>query len=134
MVEKLARTGRLRLRRTDGEDDPPVVRWDDQAPWRFGIDVRSDPTGKRWTWRGMLRRVDARGVADRMDLAEPMALLPGLVVQGVGQDRPVRGRRAVPLGHAGPPREGDVLLRRPGQQDAMLEKLLPDSARSPPPS
>ena len=55
------RTGRLRLRRTDGEDDPPIVRWDDQPPWRFGLDVRSDPTGKRWTWRGMLRRVDARG-------------------------------------------------------------------------
>ena len=27
--------GRLRLRRTDGEDDPPTMRWDDGPPWRF---------------------------------------------------------------------------------------------------
>ena len=37
LVERLARTGRLRLRRTDGEDDPPTVRWDDGQPWRFSL-------------------------------------------------------------------------------------------------
>ena len=35
LVERLARSGRLRLRRTDGEDDPPTMRWDDGQPWRF---------------------------------------------------------------------------------------------------
>ena len=38
LVERLARTGRLRLRRTDGEEDPPTVRWDDGQPWRFSLD------------------------------------------------------------------------------------------------
>ena len=100
MVERLAKSGRLRLRRTEGEDDPPVVRWDDGPPWRFGLDVRSDPTGKRWSWRGMLRRVDARGVADRMDLAEPMVLLPGLVVQGVGKVARFENKVDDPEGYA----------------------------------
>ena len=127
VVERLARTGRLRLRRADGEDDPPVVRWDDQPPWRFGIDVRCDPTGKRWTWRGMLRRVDARGVADRMDLAEPLALLPGLVVQGVGKLARLDDAGMLPwvirVRH-----EKEMAFSDAQAQDAMLEKLLPDSA------
>jgi len=127
VVERLARTGRLRLRRADGEDDPPVVRWDDQAPWRFGIDVRSDPTGKRWTWRGMLRRVDARGLADRIDLVEPLALLPGLVVQGVGKIARLDDAGLFPwimrLRH-----EKEMAFSDAQAQDAMLEKILPDSA------
>ena len=126
IVERLARTGRLRLRRTEGEDDPPVVRWDDQPPWRFGLDVRSDPTGKRWSWRGMLRRVDARGVADRMDLAEPMALLPGLVVQGVGKIGRFEDAGlflwVMRIRH-----EKEMAFSDSAQQDAMLEKILVDS-------
>ena len=84
-VERLAKSGRLRLRRTEGEEDPPTVKWDDQGIWRFGLDVKCDPTGKRWTWRGVLRRPDGRGGLDKMDLAEPMAVLPSLIVQGVGK-------------------------------------------------
>ncbi|MBX6313495.1 MAG: DEAD/DEAH box helicase, partial [Isosphaeraceae bacterium] len=81
VVEKLCRTGRCRLRRTEDEEDPPTLRWDDGRPWRFVIDVRlADPAAKRWTWRGSLRREE-----DRMDLAEPMVLLPGLVILGVGR-------------------------------------------------
>ena len=85
VVERLAKSGRLRLRRTDGEEDPPTVKWDDLGTWRFGLDVKSDPTGKRWSWRGILRRPDGRGGTDKMDLAEPMAVLPALIVQGVGK-------------------------------------------------
>ena len=88
VVERLAKSGRLRLRRTDGEEDPPTVKWDDQGTWRFGLDVKSDPTGKRWSWRGVLRRPDGRGGTDKMDLAEPMAVLPSLIVQGVGKVAP----------------------------------------------
>ena len=88
ILERLARSGRLRLRRTDGEEDPPLVKWDDQGTWKFGLDLKCDPTGKRWTWRGTLRRPDGRGGVDRMDLAEPMAILPGLIVQGVGKVAP----------------------------------------------
>ena len=80
LVERLAKTGRLRLRRTEGEDDPPTMRWDDGQPWRFYLDIRTEAGGKRWAWRGGLRRGD-----NRMDLAEPLVLLPGLLVLGVGR-------------------------------------------------
>ncbi len=80
LVERLARTNRLRLRRTDGEEDPPTVRWDDGQPWRFLLEVRPELGGKRWAWRGSLRRGDSR-----MDLSEPLVLLPGLLVLGVGR-------------------------------------------------
>ncbi|MGZ3412586.1 MAG: DEAD/DEAH box helicase [Isosphaeraceae bacterium] len=80
LVERLAKTGRLRLRRTEGEDDPPTMRWDDSQPWRFYLDIRTEAGGKRWAWRGGLRRGD-----NRMDLAEPLVLLPGLLVLGVGR-------------------------------------------------
>src|SRR5262249_34026894 len=80
LVERLARTGRLRLRRTEGEDEPPTVRWDDGQPWRFALEVRPELGGKRWAWRGLLRRGD-----HRMDLSEPLVLLPGLLVLGVGR-------------------------------------------------
>ncbi len=80
LVERLARTGRLRLRRTDGEDDPPTMRWDDGQPWRFSLDIRAESGGKRWAWRGALRRGD-----HRMDLSEPLVLLSGILVLGVGR-------------------------------------------------
>ncbi len=79
-MERLAKTGRLRLRRTEGEDDPPTMRWDDGQPWRFCLDIRTEAGGKRWSWRGGLRRGE-----NRMDLAEPLVLLPGLLVLGVGR-------------------------------------------------
>ena len=123
VVERLARAGRLRLRRTDGEDDPPAVRWDDLPPWRFGLDVRSDPLGKRWTWRGVLRRPDGRGGSDRMDLAEPMALLPGLVIQGVGKvarfDDLGLFHWVMRVRH-----EKEMAFSDTASQDAMLEKIL----------
>lgn len=80
LVERLAKTGRLRLRRTEGEDDPPTVRWDDGQPWRFYLDIRTEAGGKRWVWRGGLRRAE-----NRMDLAEPIVLLPGLLILGIGR-------------------------------------------------
>lgn len=80
LVERLAKTGRLRLRRTEGEEDPPTMRWDDGQPWRFCLDIRPELGGKRWAWRGGLRRGDAR-----MDLAEPLVLVPGLLILGVGR-------------------------------------------------
>lgn len=80
LVERLAKTGRLRVRRTESEDDPPVMRWDDGQPWRFYLDIRTEPGGKRWTWRGGLRRAE-----NRLDLAEPLVLLPGVLVLGIGR-------------------------------------------------
>ena len=80
LVERLARSNRLRFRRTEGEEDPPTVRWDDGQPWRFSLEVRPELGGKRWAWRGSLRRGD-----NRMDLSEPLILLPGLLILGVGR-------------------------------------------------
>ncbi|WP_435008631.1 SNF2-related protein [Tundrisphaera lichenicola] len=126
VVEQLAKAGRLRLRRTDGEDDPPLARWDDQPPWRFGIEVKSDPTGKRWSWRGILRRPDGRGGVDRMDLAEPMAILPGLIVQGVGKiarlDDAGLYSWVTQVRH-----EKELMFPDSASQDAMFEKLLAES-------
>ncbi|MFM1801075.1 MAG: hypothetical protein RJA81_427 [Planctomycetota bacterium] len=81
MVERLVRTGRCRIRRSESaQEEPPVLRWDEGPAWKFGLDIKSDATGKRWTWRGALRRND-----QKMDIAEPLAVLPGLVFSGIGR-------------------------------------------------
>jgi superfamily II DNA or RNA helicase len=125
MVERLCRTGRCRLKRADDEEDPPALRWDDGRPWRFVIDARcADPSAKRWNWRGCLRREE-----DRMDLAEPLVLLPGLVVQGVG--------RAARFDDAGifawmlRLRHEKEMSLAEQQQDTMLGRILGES-RYPP--
>ncbi len=124
-MERLARTGRLRLRRTEGEDDPPTVRWDDGQPWRFALDVRSESGGKRWAWRGTLRRGDGR-----MDLSEPLVLLPGLLVLGVGRAARFDDLGVMPwilrLRY-----EKEITFVEP-QQDLMLGRILAET-RVPPP-
>ncbi len=81
VIEKLVRTGRCRIRRSENlADEPPLLRWDEGPPWKFGLEIKSDPSLKRWTWRGALRRND-----QKIDLAEPVAVLPGLVFSGIGR-------------------------------------------------
>ncbi len=127
IVEKLAKSGRLRLRRTEGEDDPPTMRWDDGTPWRFALEIRPELGGKRWSWRGSLRRSEGRG--DRMDLAEPLVLVPGLVIQGVGRAARFDDIGVLPwivrLRH-----EKEIVFAEP-QQDIMLGRILAE-ARVPP--
>jgi superfamily II DNA or RNA helicase len=125
LVERLCRTGRCRLRRTADEMNPPALRWDDGRPWRFVIDAKlADAQAKRWTWRGALRRDD-----DRMDLAEPLVLLPGLVILGTGRaarfDDGGIFAWMLRLRH-----EREMLLLEP-QQDTMLGRILGE-ARVPP--
>ena len=124
MVERLARTGRLRLRRTDGEEDPPTVRWDDGQPWRFALDIRSESGGKRWAWRGSLRRGEGR-----MDLSEPLVILPGLLVLGVGRAARFDDLGVMPwivrLRY-----EKEITFVEP-QQDLMLGRILAET-RVPP--
>ena len=124
LVERLARTGRLRLRRTDGEEDPPTVRWDDGQPWRFSLDVRAELGGKRWAWRGSLRRGE-----HRMDLSEPLVLLPGLLVLGVGRAARFDDLGVMPwilrLRY-----EKEITFVEP-QQDLMLGRILAET-RVPP--
>ena len=122
VVERLCRTGRCRLRRTEDEDDPPALRWDDGRPWRFVIETRlADPSARRWVWRGALHRND-----DRMDLAEPMILLPGLVVQGVG--RAARFDDAGVFAWMLRLRHEKEMTLSEAQQDTMLGRILGESA------
>ena len=124
VVERLGRAGRLRLRRAEGEDDPPIARWDDGPPWRFALDLRSE-SGKRWAWRGILRRGE-----NRMDLAEPLVILPGLLALGTG--RLARFDDAgVPLWVARLRQEKEMVFPDPQQQDLMLGKILGET-RIPP--
>ena len=124
LVERLAKTGRLRLRRTEGEDDPPTMRWDDGQPWRFSLDIRTEMGGKRWAWRGGLRRGESR-----MDLAEPLVLLPGLLVVGVGRAARFDDLGVMPwilrLRY-----EKEITFVEP-QQDLMLGRILAET-RVPP--
>jgi len=123
LVERLARTGRLRLRRTESEEDPPTMRWDDGPPWRFTLEIRSELGGKRWAWRGSLRRSDAR--ADRMDLAEPLVIVPGLLILGVGRAARFDDVGVMPwivrLRH-----EKEIVFVEP-QQDIMLGRILAEA-------
>ena len=125
LVERLAKSGRLRLRRTEGEDDPPTMRWDDGQPWRFCLDIRTELGGKRWAWRGGLRRGE-----NRMDLAEPLVLLPGLLVLGVGRSARFDDLGVMPwilrLRY-----EKEIVFVEP-QQDLMLGRILAET-RVPPP-
>lgn len=125
LVERLCRTGRCRLRRTEDEMNPPALRWDDGRPWRFVIDIKSaDPASKRWTWRGALRRDD-----ERMDLAEPQVLLPGLVILGIGKAARFDDG-GVFLWMARLRHEKEMALPET-QQDTMLGRILGES-RVPP--
>ena len=124
LVERLARTGRLRLRRTDGEEDPPTVRWDDAQPWRFSLEIRPELGGKRWAWRGSLRRGE-----NRMDLSEPLVLLSGLLILGVGRAARFDDLGVMPwiqrLRY-----EKEITFVEP-QQDLMLGRILAET-RVPP--
>jgi superfamily II DNA or RNA helicase len=127
LVERLARSGRLRLKRTDGEDDPPTMRWDDGPPWRFTLDIRPELGGKRWSWRGALRRGEPK--PDRMDLAEPLVLVPGLLILGVGRAARFDDNGVMPwivrLRH-----EKEIVFAEP-QQDIMLGRILAEARVGP---
>ena len=124
LVERLAKTNRLRLRRTEGEDDPPTMRWDDGQPWRFLLEIRPELGGKRWTWRGSLRRGD-----NRMDLSEPLILLSGLLILGIGRTARFDDLGVMPwilrLRY-----EKEITFAEP-QQDLMLGRILAET-RVPP--
>ena len=124
LVERLAKTNRLRLRRTEGEEDPPTIRWDDGQPWRFSLEVRPELGGKRWTWRGLLRRGE-----NRMDLSEPLILLSGLLILGIGRTARFDDLGVMPwilrLRY-----EKEITFVEP-QQDLMLGRILAET-RVPP--
>ncbi len=125
VIEKLCQTGRCRLRRTESEEDPPGLRWDDGSPWQFWLDVREEVGGKRWTWRGALHRKHSR-----MDLAEPLVILPGLLILGTG--------RAARFDDAGVPNwvkrlrdEKELIFLDVEKQDDMLATILEEAKLSP---
>ena len=128
VVEALARTERLRLRRAGGEEKPPTLKWV-PAPGRFGIDVKPDGTSKRWTWRGILRR-RVNGEDQRIDLGEPLALLQGLVILGNG--------RAAPFDDAGVflwmmrvRHEKEMVFNDAAEMDRKLSQILSEAKVGP---
>jgi len=125
VIDRLCRTGRCRLRRTEGEEDPPGLRWDDGPPWQFWLDVRPEASGKRWTWRGALHRKNSR-----MDLAEPIAILPGLLILGAG--------RAARFDDAGVSQwvsrlreEKELIFLDTEKQDSLLAEILEEAKLGP---
>jgi hypothetical protein len=123
ILDRLARTGRFRLRHPDDVKDgrePAPMRWEDNEPWRFRLDARQEIGGGRWIWRGSVRKGDVR-----VDLTEPVIMLPGIVVLPGG-----RGGRfddagiffwLLRLRH-----EKEMLLTQQ-QNDSMLGKLLAEA-------
>lgn len=127
LIDRMAKTGRLRIRQgADDRGDPPPLKWDDGAAWRFALDIKPETSGPnpRWTWRGGLRRGDAR-----MDIAEPLALLPGLVILSGG-----RAARfddvGIYLWMARLRHEKEMTLTQT-QQDAMLGKIFAEAKVGP---
>ena len=80
--------------------------------------------GKRWAWRGSLRRGE-----HRMDLSEPLVLLPGLLVLGVGRAARFDDLGVMPWIHR-LRYEKEITFVEP-QQDLMLGRILAET-RVPP--
>jgi len=124
VIERLVRTGRCRIRRSESaNEEPPLLRWDEGQPWKFGLDIKSDASGKRWTWRGAMRRGD-----QKLDLAEPLAVLPGLVFSGIG--RIARFDESGVMNWVRKMRDEKELQLSDHEQDEMLAKVLEDSKLS----
>src|SRR6185312_9626557 len=91
------------------------------------LDIRRE-VGKRWAWRGSLRRTDNRG-GDRMDLVEPLVLVPGLLVLGIGRAARFDDVGVMPwivrLRH-----EKEIVFAEP-QQDLMLGRILAETRVGP---
>lgn len=120
IIRALCLTGRMRVRRAESEEDPPPLHWDEGPPWRFRVDIRSDAGGKRFAWRGSLHRRDSR-----MDLVEPLLVLPQILVMGSG--------RAARFDDGGASQwvarlrtEKEIVVPE-NQQDAMLTELLSEA-------
>ena len=91
--------GRLRLRRTEGEDDPPTMRWDDGPPWRFC--ARHPPRAGRQAL-GLARLAPPRRRPSRPDGPGRAAGPPARPADPGGRPRrPVRRRRASCPGSSG---------------------------------
>jgi superfamily II DNA or RNA helicase len=74
-VPELARTGRLRLRRSPADEDPPALAWDDGEPWELWLEVRPESSAREYVVAGSLRRA-----GERRDLEEPVLLIAGGLV------------------------------------------------------
>ena len=91
----------------------------------------SAPSSAASAGPGAARCAAATAAGDRMDLAEPLVLVPGLVILGVGRAARFDDVGVMPwilrLRH-----EKEIVFAEP-QQDIMLGRILAE-ARVPPPS
>ncbi len=107
------------FRRTDGGD--PARCRDDGSASAFGLDVRLKSA--------LLELARPARPGDRMDLAEPLVLVPGLVIQGVGRASRFDDVGVMPwivrLRH-----EKEIVFAEP-QQDIMIGRILAEARVSP---
>ncbi len=71
LIPAIAATGRLRWRTDMASMDFRPTAWDPGEPWKLWLEVRQK-AGEQWTIEGALRRGE-----ERMELSEPLLLLPG---------------------------------------------------------
>ncbi len=82
LAPELCRSGRF-LRRAshrDPFDEGQSIAWDEGPAYQFRLEIVSDDRAEEWTMRGRLHRGE-----ERIDLAEPLLILPGSVL--LFQDR-----------------------------------------------
>ncbi len=84
----ICQTGRCRMRKLPPDDVPTALQWDDGGAWEFWLEIKTSPGGRNYVLDGSLRRGE-----ERMDLAEPVIVLPGGLV--------FTNTRVAPLVHFG---------------------------------
>ena len=115
LIPLLCRTGRLRLRISQGED--VEVQWDDGPPWEFHLEVDHAPGAASYTVMGALRRGQ-----ERLRLSDPALLLAsGFVFY---DDRCGRLEHFGAFAWISHLRRGGPITVRPGHGDALLAALL----------
>jgi len=117
LISLMARTGRLYLSQSTNlrEDLGTPLVWDEQGPWRFGLQMRRNEKDL-WTVSGVLRRN-----GEQMDLTAPVLIREGLVFTSKGvaaltEDTPIQT-----LGQL---REMGGIDARDKDRDEMLSALL----------
>ncbi|HVG39235.1 MAG TPA: DEAD/DEAH box helicase [Pyrinomonadaceae bacterium] len=78
LLPLMCATNRCRLRRSEADEELPVLRWDaaeDDKPWDFWLEVRPAASGKKYVFAGVLRRGETR-----LPLSAALLILPHLII------------------------------------------------------
>jgi superfamily II DNA or RNA helicase len=75
LVPRICQTGRCRLRVSGQDSELRPIQWDEAGAWEFWLEVRLDPSGKKYLVEGWLRRGQ-----ERMPVTQPHLLTMGSLV------------------------------------------------------